>query len=95
MVQSDVELMYKISAGILSRQWEDDYIVFHTGSSDTYQLDVFSYSILKQLSHKALGLNALCIVLHDQFIFEGSKTLEQTIEAKLRDFIRLDLIDVV
>lgn len=95
MVQVNEELMYKTSAEFLSQHWGDECIVFHLGASDTYQLDLFSYSILEELSSKALGLNALCLILHEQFSFEGSKTLEQSVDAKIRDFIRLDLIDVV
>jgi len=95
MVQVNVGLMYKTSASLLTYRKADEYIVFHTGSSDTYKLDVFSYSVLEELSSKALDIKGLYFSLDDQFSFEGDKTLEQSVDEKLRDFIRLDLVDIV
>lgn len=78
---------------LLWQTWDNETVVFHTGSGDTHLLNPFTCELLKLLEKNALSLTELTVALVEHETQDENMDMIRHLDATLHELGYLGLIE--
>jgi PqqD family protein of HPr-rel-A system len=75
------------------QSWDDEFVVYHSGSGDTHLLDVVAAEALQSLQKKPANLSELARKVSASLEIKLDDKLSAYLERLLSDFHRLGLVE--
>ena len=80
---------------IVTRHWDDECLVFHTGSGNTHLLNTVAAAMLEQLRAGPATLERLCELLADSLGYHLDEEFQAYLRQTSAELHRLELIEAV
>jgi PqqD family protein of HPr-rel-A system len=77
------------------KRWDDEFVVYNSGSGHTHVLDPLAALIVQQMSPESCNASTLIQQLALLLNVTGSEDLRKTVEHTLRQLAELGLVEAV